>query len=148
MKIAVALQGIRQLFLDTASVIYFVERNPTYTDRVDDIFNRIDAGTLQAVTSPITLAECLVVPIRQRLTQAQQDFSDLIVSGANVTFLTPDDAIARRAADLRARYNLGIADAFQVAAALAGGCDAFLTNDRMLQRVQELTILVLDDLEL
>lgn len=90
----------------------------------------------------------MVLPIRQGLPQAQRDFTDLIVSGTNVTFLTLDAAAAQRAADLRARYNLGLLDAFQVAAALAGGCNAFLTNDRMLLRVQELPILVLDDLEL
>jgi predicted nucleic acid-binding protein len=147
-KIAAALQGVSRLFLDTAPVIYYVERNPAYSARVDDIFDRIDAAALHAVTSPITLAECLVGPIRQGLTQAQQDFTDLIVSGANVTFQLLEDATARQAADLRVRYNLGLLDAFQVAAALAGGCDAFLTNDIALRRVQELPILVLDDLEL
>jgi predicted nucleic acid-binding protein len=146
-KIAAALQSVARLFFDTAPVIYYVERNPTYAALVDDIFDRVDAGTLQAVTSPITLAECLVGAIRQGLPQAQQDFMDLIVSGANVTFLTPNAAVAQRAADLRARYNLGLLDAFQVAVALAAGCNAFLTNDRMLLRVQELPILVLDDLE-
>ncbi len=148
MKIAAALQGVAQLFFDTAPVIYYVEQNPAYAALVDDIFDRVDAGTLQAVTSPITLAECLVGAIRHGLPQIQQDFTDLIVSGANVTFMTPDASVAQRAADLRARYNLGLLDAFQVAAALAAGCDAFLTNDRMLLRVQELPILVLNDLEL
>ncbi len=148
MKIAAALNGVARLFFDTAPVIYYVERNPTYAALVDDIFDRVDAGTLQAVTSPITLAECLVGAIRQGLAQAQQDFKDLIVSGANVTFVTPDAAGAQQAADLRARYNLGLLDALQVALALAASCDAFLTNDRMLLRVRELPILVLDDLEL
>ncbi len=148
MKIAAALQGVTRLFLDTAPVIYYVERNPTYAARVDDIFDRIDAGTPQEATSPITLAECLVEPIRQGLVQAQQDFTDLIVSGANVTFLILNDTTAIRAADLRARYNLRLADALQVAAALGGGCDAFLTNDLGLRRVREVPILVLDDLEL
>jgi predicted nucleic acid-binding protein len=147
-KIAAALQGVSRLFLDTAPVIYYVERNPAYLARVDDLFDRIDAATLHAVTSPITLAECLVVPIRQGLTQAQQDFTDVLVSGANVTFQPLEDATARQAADLRVRYNLGLLDAFQVAAALAGGCDAFLTNDIALRRVQELPTLVRDDLEL
>ena len=105
------------------------------------------AGTLQAVTSPITLAECLIVPIRQGLPQAQRDFSDLIVSGANVTFCrwTPPRRIRQPS---YARYNLNLLDAFQVAVALASGSNAFLTNDRALLRVQELPILVLDELEL
>ena len=148
MKIAAALRGVSRLFFDTAPVIYYVERNPTYSALVDDIFDRVDAGTLQAGTSPITLAECLVGAIRQGSPQVQQDFRDIIVTGANVVFLIPDAAAAQQAADLRARYNLGLLDAFQVAAALAGGCHAFLTNDHLLKRVRELPILVLDDLQL
>ena len=148
MKIADALRAVRLLFLDTAPVIYYVERNPAYAARVDDIFDRIDAGNPRAVTSAVTLAECLVHPFSQGLTQAQQDFTDLIVAGANVTFMTLDAAIARRAAELRAHYGLTLGDAFQVAAALAAGCDALLTNDLALKRVTELTILVLDELEL
>jgi predicted nucleic acid-binding protein len=147
-KITAALQGVARLFLDTAPVIYYVEQNPAYAALVDDIFHRIDSGTLQAITSPITLAECLVVPIRQGLHQTQQDFTDLIVCGANVTFLTLAASAAHRAAELRARYNIGLLDAFQVSIALAGGANAFLTNDRILLRVQELPILILDDLEL
>ncbi len=148
MKIADALQAVTRLFLDTAPVIYYVERNPSYAALVDDIFDRVDAGTLHAVTSPITLAECLVGAIRQGLPQAQQDFTDLIVSGANVTCLGLDDATARRAADLRVRYNLPLADAFQVAVALDSNCDTLPTNYHAFRRVQELPILVLDDLEL
>ena len=148
MKIAVALQGVSRLFLDTAPVVYHVESNAAYKPLVDSIFNQIDAGTIHAVTSPITLAECLVMPIRLGLTQAQQDFTDLIVAGPNVTFVNLNESMARQAAELRARYNLGLADSFQVASALAAGCDALLTNDLGLKRVTELPILVLDELEL
>jgi predicted nucleic acid-binding protein len=143
-----ALRTVHRLFLDTAPVIYFVERNPTYTARVDDIFDRLDKGTPQAATSPITLAECLIGPLRLGLLQAQQTFTDLLVAGPHVTFVRLDDAIARQAAELRVRYGLQLADSFQIAAALAASCEAFLTNDRGLQRVRELAILVLDDLQL
>jgi predicted nucleic acid-binding protein len=138
---------VTRLFLDSPCVIYYVERNPSYAARTDAVFDRIDAGPPQAVTSPITLAECLVVPIRLGMAQAAQDFTDVIVSGRNVSFVPLDAAIARDAADFRARYNLPLLDAFQVAAARAAACDAFLTNDRALRRVQEITILLLDDLE-
>jgi predicted nucleic acid-binding protein len=145
--ISEALRGVTRLFLDTAPVIYFVERNSQYAPRVDAIFDRIDDGTLPTATSPITLAECLVMPIRQGDTQAQHDFRDLIVSGANVSFVALEDAIAVSAADLRACYNLGLADALQVAAALSAGCDALVTNDAALRRVQELRMVILDDLD-
>lgn len=78
MKIEDALQGVARLFLDTAPVIYFVERHPTYFARAETIFDQIDADALEAVTSPITLAECLVIPYRTGALQLQQDFMDLI----------------------------------------------------------------------
>ena len=49
---------------------------------------------------------------------------------------------------MRARYNLRTPDALHVATAVPAGCDAMLTNDAQLKRVQELSILVLDELEL
>ena len=56
--------------------------------------------------------------------------------------------IARHAALLRASYNLSLTDAFQISAALAFGCSAFLTNDVALKRVTELRVLVIGELEL
>lgn len=148
MKIADALRGVARLFLDTAPVIYFVEQNPAYADRVNDIFDRIDAGTLTAVTSPITLAECLVGAIRHGPAHLVTDFTDLITVGVNVTFGPIDAAVAQEAARQRAIHNLTLTDALQVAVALAAGSDAFLTNDLALKRVTALPILVLDELEL
>jgi predicted nucleic acid-binding protein len=56
--------------------------------------------------------------------------------------------VAESAADLRARYNLRTPDALHVASAIHVGCEAFLTNDTGIKRVQELAILILDELEL
>src|SRR5947209_2709275 len=146
MKVPDAIRSVTRLFLDTSPVIYYVERHPRYVAVVDDIFNRIDAGTLPAVTSPVTLVECLVVPCRLGQASVQKDFTDLIVNGQGITFVPVESVIACRAAELRASYNLALADACQIATALAAGCDAFLTNDLGLKRVQEITILVLDEL--
>jgi predicted nucleic acid-binding protein len=64
----------------------------------------------------------------------------------SITFVPINQNMALQAAELRARYNLQLPDAFQVAIALAAGCEAFLTNDTMLSRVTELRVIVLDDL--
>lgn len=55
--------------------------------------------------------------------------------------------IADKAADLRARYNLTLTDAFQLAIAIQAECDAFLTNDSDLKRVKEIPVLVLSEAE-
>ena len=148
MTIEESLQGVTRLFLDTAPVIYFVERNLQYLATVREVFNRIRDGLLIAVTSPVTLAECLIYPYRLGQTQLEQDFIDTLVNGNNTLFVPiADPIIALQAAQIRARYNLQLPDAFQIAVALAAGCEAFLTNDATFRRVIELRVLVLDDFD-
>ncbi len=147
MKISERLQAVTRLFLDSAPVIYAVEKHPRYVDLVRVALRQIDAGALFAVTSPVTLAECLVAPYRLDRPDVSQTFVDLVVYGSNVSFLNIDQTVAQKAAELRARYNLLLPDSFQVAVAMLAGCDGFLTNDAALKRVTEIDALVLDELE-
>lgn len=147
MTIEESLQGVTRLFLDTAPVIYAVERNAQYLQLVRAIFERIFNGLAIAVTSPITLAECLVRPYSLGQTELQQDFIELITEHDNIEFVPIDEQdIAIQAAQIRARYNLQLPDAFQIAVAEAANCEAILTNDVILRRVTELRVLVLDEL--
>lgn len=147
MKISVALSGVSLLFLDTAPVIYQVEKNAVYFDRVAPIFRAIDAGQINAITSPVTLAECLVHPLRQGLAPVREAFIDAIVNGANTTFIEIGQSIGELAAQFRADYNFRLPDSLQLAAAIVNGCDTFLTNDTQLKRVPGIRVLVLDELE-
>ncbi len=147
MRINKLLQTVTRLFLDTAPVIYYAEKDVRYLSVVDTIFDYLDSGRMQAVTSPVTLAECLVVPYRLSQTTPQQVFSDIIINGTNVIFACIDDNTATVAAELRARYNISLTAALQVAVALQNDCEAFLTNDMTLNRITELNILVLSELE-
>jgi len=140
-----SIQGITRLFLDTAPVIYLVEQNTQYLVLVRAVFQCIREGSPIAVTSPVTLAECLVHPYTRGDMQLQQNFIQLITNTNNIDFVSINQNIALQAAELRARYNLSLTDAFQVAVALATNCDAFLTNDATIERVTELQILVLND---
>ncbi|WP_066379115.1 MULTISPECIES: PIN domain-containing protein [unclassified Anabaena] len=146
MKISEALTGVSQIFIDTAPVIYFVERNPQFVNVVDPIFARLETD-ITAVISPITLSECLVGAIRWGLKDLEQAFIDVLLSD-EVKFIDINAAIARDAANIRIRYNLQLADALQIAIALTSNCDAFLTNDVALKRVTELRILVVGELEI
>lgn len=148
MIVAESLQGVRRLFLDTAPVIYFVERHAQYYDLVRVFFERINEQALIGVTSPITLAECLVQPYRLGQTEIQQDFIELMTGNDNIEFVPIDEPdLAIQAGQIRAGYNLQLPDAFQIAVALTANCEAILTNDVTLRRVTELRVLVLDELD-
>lgn len=144
MSLAQQINTARRLFTDTAPIIYFVEKHPRYFPLVRPIFERMDAGSLVGVASPITLAECLVHPYRMADADAVKMFSTLLIR--QMDFVPIEAAVASQAAELRARYNLGLPDALQCAAAIRAGCDVFLTNDSALKRVTELEVIVLDEM--
>ena len=145
MKFKEHLESSTTVFLDTAPLIYYVEKNPTYFSLTKDFFEYVDQGRLTVITSPITLSESLIFPIKQNQKQFVQTFSDLIVRGNHTTFVNLNEWVGIRAAELRVLYNLSLTDALQIAAALSANCDAFLTNDLQLKRVSEIKILVLQD---
>lgn len=146
MTIEICSRKIDKVFLDTAPIIYYVENNPNYHSITEAIFEALDHNLLSAVTSPITLSECLVYPYKLGMNSLLKDFIDLITGGKNVTFRVIDQEIGNIAAKMRAKYNLSLPDSLQIATAIQAGCDTFLTNDLQLKRVNELFILVLSDL--
>lgn len=148
MTIAESLQGVTRLFLDSAPVIYYIEEDTRYFALIDAIFDWISDGSIMGVTSPVTLAECLVLPYRLGQTQLQQGFIELITDNDNIEFVPlVDEDIAIQAAQIRGRYNLQLPDAFQIAVALAACCEALLTNDATFRRVTQLRVLLLDDFD-
>ena len=50
------LIGLR-VCIDTAPIIYFIEKNQRYLDVVRPVFAEIEAGRIDAITSTITLLE-------------------------------------------------------------------------------------------
>ena len=115
---------------------------------MDAIFLHIETLSLEVITSAITLTEMLMKPMQASDHKLQNSYRDLLAKNAYVRLLPVTAAIAESAANLRARYNLRTPDALHIATAVESGCDAFLTNDLILKRVTELSILVIDELEL
>ena len=87
MSIDESIQGITRLFLDTAPVIYLVEQNTQYLVLVRAVFQCIREGSPIAVTSPVTLAECLVHPYTRGDMQLQQNFIQLITNTNSIEFV-------------------------------------------------------------
>ena len=53
MKISDAFNGISKLAIDTAPIIYFVEKHPDYLQKVRYVFQRIDIGQIVAVSAKL-----------------------------------------------------------------------------------------------
>jgi predicted nucleic acid-binding protein len=145
MSLADRVRGLTRVFLDSAPIIYFVESNRAFISALDPVFERIEVGSLVGVTSPLTLAECLVIPIKRNSPALRRRFEELIVNGRGVEFATIDAAIGMKAAEIRAKYGLRLIDSVHVATALLKQCEALVTNDSQLRRVTEIPILTISD---
>lgn len=148
MKIANALFSIDLLGVETAPFIYYTESRPIYLDKMRAIFQQMNQGQFEILCSVITLSETLNKPIKANDQILVDAYNSLFEDTYGLTLLPVNKIIARRAAELRAQYGLKTPDAIHVASALETGCQAFLTNDMGLKRVDEIQILVLDELEL
>jgi predicted nucleic acid-binding protein len=132
--------------LDTPVFIYFLENNERYGELARITINGIEKGMWEGVTSTITLMEITVRPWQLGRESVAREYEAVLVHFPNLSIVDVDRNVARAAAQLRAKYNVSPPDALQIAASLAYGAKAFLTNDKRLSRLQELLdILVLDD---
>jgi len=132
--------------LDTNVFIYHLEAHPRYQSLTQEVLAGIQAGQWAAVTSTVTVMELTVRPWQLGRPAVAREYEVLLVHFPHLTLADVTRDVARRAAQLRARYRFRPADALQLATALVHGATAFVTNDRRLTRLAPiLDIIILDD---
>jgi predicted nucleic acid-binding protein len=136
--------GMGPVALDTAAFIYFIEAHRLYLPSLRPLFAAADREELAIVTSAVTLLEVLVVPYRAGNLALASRYEALLTRSRGVTVREIDHTQLRAAAQLRAVTAVRTPDALQLAAALAEGCTAFVTNDRRLRSSAGLRVLQLD----
>lgn len=132
--------------LDTSVFIYHFEKSKTYFNVTKEIFSRLDndLGFL-AITSIHSLLELCVKPIKESRHDLVEEYSNKLLYDEQLTALMIDGEIIIKAAELRARYGIKTPDAIQIATSIIGQANAFITNDKKLERIEEIEVLVLYD---
>jgi predicted nucleic acid-binding protein len=138
------LRTAQTIGLDSAVFIYHFEAHPRYKALCAEVFDCMEAGTIQAVTSTVTLIEVLVQPLAKGEQELSVRYEQYLRFGPSLTLRSLDPDVALRAAQLRARYRLRTPDAIQLATAIEFGSRLFLTNDDRFRKVTEVDIVVLE----
>ncbi len=144
-RIVETLQAYGRVGLDTSIFIYQLEASSRYAPPVATVFRALADGAFTGVTSVLTLMELTVRPLQLGRPDIALTYETILFNFPNLVVSDVNRSIASKAAELRAAHRLGPADALQIAACLRMGAKAFLTNDKDLRRVSDLTILVLED---
>ena len=133
----------KKIFLDTAPLIYYIEDDSVYMLKLNELFEV--KNRCRFVTSVITLAEVLVMPLRVGNTGLAKQYETILTQASNVDIFEINVQIAKETAQLRAKYSIKTPDAIQLATAQYCSADYFLTNDLNLKSIN-MNIITLDDL--
>ncbi|MDR1103455.1 MAG: PIN domain-containing protein [Tannerella sp.] len=134
----------KTIFLDTAPLIYYIEENPRYIKPLSELFIAGNRQECRFISSVITLIETLVLPMREGRYDIVEKYETILTQSMEMIDINPH--IAKMTARLRAAYSLKIPDAIQLATGIYHSADCFLTNDKRLKAIKEITIVFLDDL--
>jgi predicted nucleic acid-binding protein len=126
------------VLVDSAPIIYVLEDHSTLAPRFMPLFEAHAAGRLRFATTTITIAEVLTGPMKAGDEALARRYRVILESWRSVAL---DVDIAESAARLRGSLRLSLADAVQVASALAINAAALVTHDRDFSRVRSLRIL-------
>jgi predicted nucleic acid-binding protein len=120
------------VLLDSAPIIYFLEDHPKLGPRFQRLFDEHSKGRLRFAVATITIAEVLAGPLGAGDESLARRYRSILESWQVVAL---DAEIAESAARMRASFRLKLADAVQVASALAVNADALVTHDRDFSKV-------------
>lgn len=121
------------VYFDTNVFIYALDGHEDYAPVLERLFSTIFDKGLEVITSELTLAECLVKPVKDGNDEAVQQFENHIQNSSMLAVKPVTRGILKSSAYARSQLNLKLPDAIHMATAIEYGCRTFITNDRKLR---------------
>jgi predicted nucleic acid-binding protein len=128
------------VLIDTNPLIYWFEGSALAVP-FESVFADVQAGRIDAVVTPITVAEVVNGPLRAGKDALAERYRQAITAGSGFSVRDTNSDIAMLAARLRLRHDLKLPDAVQLATAVHSGCFALISRDRDFSRVSDVLIL-------
>jgi predicted nucleic acid-binding protein len=146
MVVSDALNGVTKLGIDANVFLSIIGNEMVLIPFCLPFIQSITNKEIKGIASIIVLTECLTKPYKDNDGAKENRTLSLLEGTDNLSLILVTDAIAKRAAWLRADYNLRTPDALHVATAIESGCEAFLTNDLKLARITEIRVIILSSI--
>jgi predicted nucleic acid-binding protein len=135
----------KKYFVDTSIFIYLLEENKKYNDIALGFFDFSLKNNIKLSTSAITYFEFCVKPYEINNFEIIEKFKSLLID-LDIVIYGVSLPISDLASRFRAKYKgLKSMDALQIASAVYGGNEKFITNDKRLSFISDLEIILLED---
>lgn len=134
---------LKRVALDSNIFIYNLEENVEFLKFTNIIFERLLSDKLKATTNIISLTEILSFP---GAADREEDLIQEFILIPNLEIIDVNSEIAIEAARIIREYKFRLPDAVQLATAVYGKAQVFLTNDDRLNKFKELKVLLLKEI--
>ncbi|MEL6723346.1 MAG: PIN domain-containing protein [Pseudomonadota bacterium] len=122
---------IPSIYIDTNICIYFIELNEAFSRKTTHIIKQLYARKTHIITSELTLAECLVKPIKEKNIELASLYTEFLQNREGFTVTPVSKAILLESARIKSETKGALPDAIHLATARLSGCRHILSNDRM-----------------
>lgn len=140
------LAAVRKVAVDRGTFEVYLRGEPRRGPLGLALFERVEAGRLEAVTSVLTLMDLLVGPNRANDEAGAEELAFLLPTFPHLALAPVTLAVAERAAQYRARWDVDEATAIQAATAKVEGAEMLVSADPAFRKLSgELDVLILDD---
>jgi predicted nucleic acid-binding protein len=134
------------VYVDANAIIYRVEEVQPYRTVAAPLWDALDQGQIEVITSELSTLEVLVKPIQLQNIVLQTLFTGTLYGTPGFSCIPITRQTLLTAAELRATTNLKTPDSIHAATALAQHCALFVTNDPAFRRVTGLNVAVLSEI--
>lgn len=136
------LSEVKAVGIDTNIFIYLLYKRSPFHISAKNLFKTLSLRKIELITSILTLTELLSIRASE-VTIAGLD--NELRSIPTLQIVDVSYAIAKEAARIRRYLNFGLVDSIQLATALSGRAQAFITNDQRLKKFKGIKIILLKD---
>ena len=140
MTLAAHIPDGATVLIDTNPIVYWFEDSPLAVP-FESVFADVQAGRIDAMVTPITVAEVVSGPLRAGKEALAERYRQALAGSQGFTVRDTNADIAMLAARLRLRHALKLPDAIQLATAVHAGCFALLSRDRDFRNVTDVLVL-------
>lgn len=139
------LERARRVHVDARVLAYHLLARRPYAELSRLLLEGVRSGKIEAQTSAISLYQLLAEPYRSGEEDAAARTARFLSAFPGLEVAPVGVAVARQAAQVQARLGGRPERSLQVATALAGDADLFVTRGSGLRRIAGMEVLDLDD---
>lgn len=138
-----------RIYFDANIIVYIIEGFQPYRQILDQFLTDIDQGRWIACTSELTIAEVLVKPIREENEFIANTYREFLYNSSTLQIIPIDRTILEYAAQIRATNSSSfkLPDSIHLASAALSECYAFITNDKKITPLNQLSVIQLDSIK-